>query len=79
MGFATTEDEWADRARRFLKAELKRADVTYEELANRLKKHGFNETEASIANKLRRGLFPAIFFLAVLAALGLENIRLEDV
>ena len=27
---------WEDRARLFLKAELKRADVTYEELAKRL-------------------------------------------
>jgi hypothetical protein len=37
-----------------VKAELKRADVTYEELAERLRKHGFEETEASIANKLAR-------------------------
>jgi hypothetical protein len=28
-------------------AELKRADVTYEELAERLKEHGFAETKAS--------------------------------
>jgi hypothetical protein len=66
------------RARRFLKAELKRADVTYEELAIRLKKHGLAETEASIANKLQRGTFQATFFLATLAALELEGIRLED-
>jgi Domain of unknown function (DUF6471) len=32
--------EWADRARRFLKAEMKRADATYAELAKRLKAHG---------------------------------------
>ena len=75
---ATSQDEWADRARRYLKAELKRADVTYEELAKRLKEHGFEETEASIANKLRRGLFPAIFFLAALAAIGVAEIAIED-
>ena len=33
MGLAQTEKELAGRAARFLKAELKRADVTYEELA----------------------------------------------
>ena len=38
MGFAKTERDWAERAARHLKAELKRADVTYEELAERLKK-----------------------------------------
>lgn len=72
------EREWADRARRFLKAEMKRADVTYEELAKRLKNHGLEETEASIANKLSRGTFAATFFLATIAALELEGVRLED-
>ena len=38
MGMAKTEDELAERASRFLKAELKRANVTYEDLAERLKK-----------------------------------------
>lgn len=78
MGLATTEQEWAERARRFLKAELKRADLTYEELAKRLESHGLKETEASIANKLRRGTFATTFFLATLAALGREGMRLED-
>jgi hypothetical protein len=64
---------------RFLKAELKRAGVTYEELAERLKKHGQGKTKASIANKLSRGTFSAVFFLATLAALGFTNIPLEDV
>lgn len=79
MAFAKTEQEWAERAARHLKAELKRADVTYDELAVRLKKHGFNETKASIANKLARATVPAAFFLASLAAIGCESVRLEDV
>lgn len=76
---AKTEEEWADRLRTYLKAELKKADVGYVELAKRLKKHGFkDETEASITNKLKRGTFAAIFLLAVLAALEAEGLRLED-
>jgi hypothetical protein len=43
-------------AARFIKAELKRADLTYEELAERLKEHGLSETRDSIAAKLKRGL-----------------------
>lgn len=74
----TTEKDWADKARRFLKAELKRADLSYAELAKRLEKHGLKETEASIANKLARGTFAATFFLACLAALEIEQIALED-
>lgn len=70
---------WEDRARLFLKAELKRADVTYEELAKRLKEHGMSENAASIANKLSRGTFAATFFLASLVAIGCEAVRLEDI
>jgi len=71
---------WEERASRYLKAELKRADVTYEELAARLAKHGFKgETKASIANKLARGTYAATFLFACLAALELEGVRLEDI
>ena len=38
--FAKNEMEIADRVSRYLKAELKRADMTYEGLAERLAKHG---------------------------------------
>jgi hypothetical protein len=79
MAVSAKEKDWADRARRFLKAELKRAGVTYEELAKRLKSHGLEETEASITSKLGRGTFPATFFLATLVALELEGIKLEDI
>jgi Domain of unknown function (DUF6471) len=78
MGLAKTEAEIAERAARFLKAELKRANVTYEELATRLKAHGLNETRDSIAAKLKRGTFAATFLLGCLAALEMEGIRLED-
>ncbi len=79
MGLAKSEQEIADRAQRFLKAELKRANVNYVELAKRLKKHGLTtETEDSIKAKLKRGTFAATFLLGCLAALELEGVRLED-
>ena len=70
---------WEERAKRYLKAELARADVGYRELAERLKKHGLKETEASIANKLSRGTFSATFLFAALIAIGAEVVKLEDV
>ena len=75
---ATKPLPWEERAKRFLKAELKRADVGYRELAERMKKHGMQETEASIANKVSRGTFSASFFLASLKAIGCQNVRVED-
>ena len=49
----TSEEEWEERAAAFLKHKLRECEVTYAELAKRLKKHGFkSETEASVTNKL---------------------------
>jgi hypothetical protein len=74
------EEEWAARASAFLKVKMKEADVTYAELAKRLKKHGFkDETEAGITMKLKRGTFSATFFLACMAALELEAVALEEI
>ena len=78
MRFAKSEAEIAERASRFIKAELKRANVTYDELAERLKEHGLSETRNSITAKLRRGTFPATFLIAVAAALELEAVNLAD-
>jgi Domain of unknown function (DUF6471) len=70
---------WEDRARRFLKAELARAEIGYRELAERLSKQGMRETEASIANKISRGTFPASFLLACLKAIERDQLSLQDV
>jgi hypothetical protein len=70
---------WEDRARRFLKAELARAEIGYRELAERLGKQGLRETEASIANKISRGTFPATFLLASLKAIERDQVSLQDI
>lgn len=51
--------EWGDRVRRYLRAELKRANVGYRELTERLNAHGLHEIEITIAGKLARGAFSA--------------------
>jgi hypothetical protein len=79
MTVTEKEREWAHRARRFLRTEIKRAEISYAELAQRLKEHGLEETEASIANKLSRGTFAATFFLATMKAIGRETVNLTDV
>jgi hypothetical protein len=78
MGLTEREKEWGTKATRFLKAELKRAGIGYKELAERLNKHGLQETETSITGKLARGTFAVSFFLACLTVLEMEAVRLED-
>jgi len=74
---AGTSDDWADHAKRQLKAELKRADVGYAELARRLTEMGIVETEGSVTVKINRGAFPAWFLFAVLKAIGANTLRLD--
>ncbi|MFI4976345.1 MAG: DUF6471 domain-containing protein [Caulobacterales bacterium] len=72
-----TRYEWADLARRYLKAELKRADVGYVELARRLTEMGLPETEGSVTTKINRGAYPGWFLFAVMRAIGATSIRLD--
>lgn len=74
---AGTSDEWAEHAKRQVKAELKRADVGYAELARRLTEMGIVETEGSVTVKINRGAFPAWFLFAVMKAIGTNTLRMD--
>jgi len=72
------DKEWQDRVKGILKAELKRRNVSYKQLAERLQAVGIHETERNINNKISRGGFTAVFFLQCLTAAGCTVLRLED-
>lgn len=74
----TTDPEWQKRVQGLLKAELKRRNVGYRELAEKLTAMGIQETERNIANKISRGGFTAVFFVQCLVAIGCTTLRLED-
>ncbi|MEO6716666.1 MAG: DUF6471 domain-containing protein [Novosphingobium sp.] len=75
---AGKSDEWADLAKRHLKAEMVRAGVKNAELAKRLTEMDLPETEASVQVKINRGAFPAWFLIAALKAIGATSLRLSD-
>lgn len=68
----------AERAKAILKAELKRRNVSYRELAQKLEAMGIHETERNINNKISRGGFTAAFFIQCLLAIGCHTLHLED-
>ena len=70
MAFAKTEREWAERAARHLKAELKRADVTYEALAERLKAAWFRGNQGEHMKQACPNDLPAGIFIARWWAIG---------
>ena len=72
------EDPWAVKARGLLKAELKRREVSYAQLAERLAAMSVRETQASIANKISRGAFTAVFLLQCMEAIGCRTVSLAE-
>jgi Domain of unknown function (DUF6471) len=73
-----TEAEWEDHLKGIIKAELKRKHVTYDDLSEKLKALGVDETPAAIANKISRGRFTAVFLAQCLEAIGLHTLRMRE-
>lgn len=72
------DSEWQARVKGILKAELKRRNVSYKDLVDKLAAIGVSETEPNIRTKISRGGFTAVFFVQCLIAIGAHTLRLED-
>jgi hypothetical protein len=70
--------EWQARVKGLLKAELKKRDLSYADLTEKLRTIGVKDNERNISNKIARGSFTAVFFIQCLHAIGAHTIHLED-
>jgi len=68
--------DWEKLSANLLKAELKRAGVTYSQLVEKLAAIGVDDKEVNIRNKLARGKFSAAFLIQCLTAIGQKELRL---
>jgi hypothetical protein len=68
--------EWDARVKGMLKAELKRKNVSYAQLVEKLDAIGVKESEPNVRNKLSRGKFTAVFLVQCLEAIGAQELRL---
>lgn len=73
-----TDQEWQNRVKGMLRAELKRRNIGYRELAEKLTALGAPDSERNIANKISRGGFTAVFFVQCLVAIGCQNLHLAN-
>ena len=69
---------WEAKVKGLLKGELKRRNVSYGQLVDRLAAVGVVDTEPNIRNKLSRGKFTAVFLIQCLEAIGTSSLRLQD-
>ena len=75
---ARTAKDWQAKVKGLLKAELKRRNLSYADLAERLAAIGVKEDKRNISNKIARGSFTAVFFVQCLEASGCRTIHLDD-
>lgn len=73
-----TDKEWAIKVKGILKAELKKKNIGYKELSEKLAEMGIQITERSINSKISRGGFTAVFFVQCLTAIGCRSFHLDD-
>ncbi|MEP7349873.1 MAG: DUF6471 domain-containing protein [Sphingorhabdus sp.] len=72
-----TLKDWEEQAKGLLKAELKRRNVSYAQLVDKLAEIGVVDSEPNVRNKLSRGKFTAVFLLQCLEAVGSTSLRLD--
>lgn len=72
------ENAWEAKVKGLLKAELKRRNVTYAQLVEKLAAIGVHDSEPNIRNKLARGKFTAVFLIQCLEAVGTTSLRLSE-
>ena len=68
--------DWETQVKGLVKAELKRRNISYAELAGKLADIGVMDSEPNIRNKLSRGKFTAVFLVQCLEAIGANSLRI---
>lgn len=76
-GAEMPQTDWTDKVKGLLKAELKRRNVTYAQLVEKLGEIGVKDTEVNLRNKIARGGFTAVFLVQCLCAIGCKQLSLD--
>lgn len=69
---------YQEKAKGILRAEIKRRNMNYEDLAKKLAEIGVEDNARNLSNKIARGAFTAGFFVMCLDAIGCQTVRLTD-
>ena len=77
VGDVKTTRDWQAQAKGIIRAELKRRNLSYADLADRLTAIGVPENEKNVNNKIARGGFTAVFFLQCMEAIGVNTVHLD--
>ncbi len=74
----TERTEWEKKAANLLKAEMIKKDLSYDGLKQALESIGVHKTTPNLNKTINLGKFPFAFFLQCAKAIGLRNLRLDE-
>lgn len=77
QAMAAKRRDWQAQVKGILKGELKRRNLSYAALADKLAAIGVKDNERNISNKISRGTFTAVFFVQCMEAIGVNTIHLN--
>ena len=72
-----TGADWEQLVRNLLKNEIRRKNLTYLQLCEKLAAIGVAEKPENVANKISRGRFSAVLLIQCLTVLECKNLNLE--
>ncbi len=72
-------DFYSRRAKHIIRMERESRELSYEQLFERMREHGWTASEAQVLiTKVNRGTFTFAFALQMLAAMGVKSIDIPD-
>ena len=74
-----SQAEWREVVSRFVKSEMSKRKLRYEDLSQLLEKTGTIQTSANLRNKINRGIMGAELFLQILIALDVQQIDMNSI
>ena len=72
------DTDWHGLVKGMLKSEIKRRNMTYEQVSARLAEMGVHETPTNLRTKISRGGFSAVFFVQCLRTVGCKSVALDE-
>lgn len=72
-----TTTDWQGMVKGMLKAEIKRRNMTYDQLSEKLATIGVHETPTNLRTKISRGGFSAVFLVQCLRAMECRSLAID--
>lgn len=71
--------DWRHLVQRFLKAELSKKGIKYQDLSEKLAAVGVHQSADNLRNKVNKGILGADLLLQIVFVLNIKHIRYEDI